>query len=280
MKFKEGHVARRAGREVAIEFEDEAPLEIDLQSVIDRIKKIDPQPPYRSDYELLLSLVGVDFFKQLRPDFAHTAEDQFQSANQVEIKHFKEKSRGLAFSKLLDPKTFSTRGWSGAAMSYGADLWHLMLQRAPNESWLTGIQMLVLFPEQRERILKSVRQGAPGHLAWVKENLRDLSTSMGWVELAAMRLVDPQHTEVGKIARRFWAQWQEKLEELLAVAESPESADSSRRGGSAGAALGLACSMYILAAEKAVINDQGLPEITPAVRKVTPSLPLPGRSLV
>lgn len=271
MKLGEPYLTKRGtkAREI-IGVETEQPLEFDLQRVVDVMKELGSPPPYRSDYEFLLGLAGPEYFEQLGPNSKETVAELNESLETTSMG-----GTAPGRSKLFDPGSFARKGWDGQQLRAYMDMQLIVFAVLPNESWLKAVQLLVLFPEERQRILNRLRPLEASRLSWIVSDAREKpGETMAWRELSALRLVDPENTDVERVARSWWGAWNRRLEELLSKAKSASSSENQKKG-SADAALGL----YILAAEKAVINDQGLPEIIPAKKGMPHGPELPERPL-
>lgn len=255
--------------------EMEQPLEIDLQRVVDEVAAYKLVGPYRSDYETLLGLLGGRYLEQLHPKHKEEATEKFSSQRRGE----KGRPYELALDaqcKLFDPTAFAGRPWKGHEIrkSMNDELALMKIQEA--QPWLVALELIVLFPEEKERIMSELRPEVDSRLGYIQRELNTDPAAVLWEDLVVIKTLFPEiNSRVQAIARKQWPNWQRRMEGSLDRARTAESDKHKKTFGSA--AVGLSIAMYILASEKTKMNDQGLLEITPAQKKVAASPTLPGR---
>ncbi len=189
----------KAREAVGIEIEEQ-PLGFDLQPIIEQIKAFQPEPPYRSDYQFLLGLAGHQYVEQLRPDYKAAAANLHEQGIHPGV------------SKLFNPTPFLQKGWSDDELRSKMNDYLAIVSVVPERSWMPSLEFLVLFPEERQHILKVLRPAEGKRLAWIVDDAHENpDTTMAPSELAVMKLLDPENTVVEKIARRFWGKWNNKL---------------------------------------------------------------------
>lgn len=258
--------------------EVEQPLEVDLQRVVDIAKEANLEGPYRSDYELLLGIVGGKYLEQLRPLHREEANEKFAALSDGKNKLRFQLIQIAAQSKLFDSAAFAKRQWTGKEIRDNLDDNLVMLKIRTGQPWLTALELVVLFPEEKQRIIHDLKPAVSERLKYIEVELTKDPEAVLWEDLVAIKMLFPEHAEVQIIARAHWALWQKQVEGSLGRARDADT-DARRKTG-LGAALGISIGMHILAAEKAMINDQGLPEIAPASKKLPIGPGLPERTLV
>lgn len=259
--------------------EIEQPLSFDLQSVIDLVKKLGMVSP-RLDVETLLGLAGPQYFRQVVSDVEGLAKKKTAVESAIHItmqKGWRELMATCAQSKLLDPEHFDVHRWWAKDKLSRELRTHLALLKAnPVETWAQAVELLVLFPEQRQLILDIIRPNEVKRLAYIENEPTVDPDYMDFEELAFMKMLDQDQVGVDVLVKKRWSKWQAWLDRVIKRAreEYVPGTPSRRTGGP----LCLAISMYILAADKVCINDQGLPEITPRLGKISAPPQLPVRS--
>lgn len=257
--------------------EVEQPLEIDLQRVVNEVASYGRKGPYRADYETLLGLLGGRQLEQLRPNHKQEANEKFASLNE-ELLRF-QFIDGVAQCKLFDPAAFAGHQWDDQPIRNKINQELALMKVRSGQGWLTALQLIVLFPEEKQRIVRELAPEVSSRLDYVETELVKDPEAVLWEDLVAIKTLFPEKNgRVESIVRRQWPDWHRRVEGSLGRAKTADRLDRKRTF--AGAALGLSISMYILAAEKAEMNDQGLMEITPAQKRLVASPALPDRPVV
>lgn len=257
--------------------EIEEPLSFDLQPVIDLVKELGMVSP-RLNVETLLGLAGPQYFKQVRPDFEELAKKKAEVESAISPgmqKRSFELIATCAQSKLFDPEKFDTHRWWAKDKLLNELRFHLTpVQTNAHQNLAQAVELLVLFPDQRQAILGTIQPKESKLLAYIASEPSVDPEYMDFEDLTFMKILDQDHPGIDALIKKRWPKWQAWLKRMVKRAnEEYVIATPSRR---TGGILSLAICMHILAADKACINDQGLPEITSRMKKIstTPQLPL------
>lgn len=259
--------------------EIEQPLSFDLQPVIALVRELG-MVSLRLSVETLLGLAGPQYFKQVRPDFEELAKKKAEVESAISEgmqKRSFELIATCAQSKLFDPEKFDThRWWAKDKLSKELRFHLTAVQSNAHENWGQAVELLVLFPDQRQVILDALQPKASKLLAYIENEPTNDPEYMDFEELAFMKILDQDQPGIDALVKKRWPKWQAWLQGMIKRArEDHVPGTPSRR---TGGPLSLAICMYILAADKVCINDQGLPEITPRLKKMSAPPQLPPRS--
>lgn len=269
---------RRAADVVRVE--EEQHLEFDLKAIVDILKSVDytaeGEQPLRSDYHFLLLLVGQPYLNELYPSSERVIKKEI-----IRIDHntpITDAQLALtAQAKLAGVRDYTQKAQIEAGQAQlleGAMRFLTVLNERP---WSIAVQHLILFPEKRTEILERLQPALVEHVVYIEQEPNNDPDFMDWEELASLKLLFSEQKDVLALIKRRWSKWTRLLDRLLSEAKryKNETGDTIKFQ----AVMGLACAMHILAAEKAVINTEGLPEITPSAKKLTQSPELPIRPL-
>lgn len=263
-----------------IRVEEEQRLEFNLRGVVDVLKSADypagGEHPLRSDYHFLLLLVGQPYLHELFPNNEGDIKSKTQGfADNAMVT---DAQLGLAArAKLAGVRDYTQKAHIEAGQGQlleGAIQFLTVLNERP---WSIAVEHLILFPEKRAKILEILEPSVGEHVRYIEQEPINDPEFMDWEELVSLKLLFPEQKEVLALIKRRWSKWTRLLDRLLSEAKRRK--NETGKTTKYQAVMGLACAMHILAAEKAVINTEGLPEIIPSSKKLTQPPELPERPL-
>lgn len=282
MKLEHGPQRRRqkAGEILDITPEGEQPLEIDFEKVVDQLES-SPEIAFDKHTALLLGLIGGQPLKRLRPKlFKSYKRYADEGDNALLLENYPgssldETATWLAVCKLWKPKLFGRLGIN--MQEKKAALWEeLPFNQKGTEPYSNVVGYLVLFPEDRDQILKEVLE-TEDYLVEHAEKQFNNSFAWSFTAMACLKILRPDNKAIAAFARKKWLDVRLALEGALKTIN--ETTDREEVESEAAYALELGLSMYILATEKIVINNKGLLEVTPAKKKLAARPALPDRPL-
>lgn len=256
--------------------ETEQPVEFNFQQIVQMVVEGGCSVPRRDDYATLLSLLGPTLIRQIVPEPQHYSSELLRTLS--EDQEAGEQSWGkTAQAKLFDPEGFLKQESIRDPLKKRLEDELMIMGFMHDRSWLTAVEILVLFPEDRQHILEILRPAEAVHVAFVESEPTRDPLYMDWQELVALRLVDPENSNLKNLIKQRWPKWIALLNGSIerALAEPGPVSKSQKFE----VVLGIAAGLHILAAEKVWINDQGVPEITPSQKPVPAKPQLPERPL-
>lgn len=257
----------------------EEPLEFDLSAVVSRLKaegyELGKDRPPRSDYQFLLALIGQPYLNVLFPDNEKKAREGTEQL--IFPKIFQDQLAITNQAKLVGVHDFNLKVSLENALRRTVDGEVYLLTLANQLPWINALRYLIQFPDARLEIIRVLQPALNEHLQYVEQEPKNDPEYMDWEELVSLKMIFPENKDVTNLIRRRWFKWIDLLHEFEKKAK--KSKDAGEGTSRYEAVMGLACAMHILAAEKAVINDEGLPEITPATKQLSHSLSMPERPL-